>query len=263
MRAWVNSYSNVKQMTLGKTTFEMNKSEYSDKIRRIIANHRVGSRLIGEPAEFVLRSCRLTEQWAKLSGDPAVLVYLRNVELAGGRKVKMLSLERGATKQPIAKAKLIEALYPTKKTVATATAEEKHFNTIKSAMRNAVAMQLKRFRDSVKYPCVCCITGKSIRLGQKTDVDHIGMPFSEIADRFVASKGLKYSDITLVGPPSGKSFSDKQLWEEWTVFHLQHAKFAMVCASANRSKGSSGYETDAELYGSFKAKSSEELSLDF
>ena len=263
MWAWVNFYSHTKQMTPGKTTFSLNKSEYSDKIGRIISNHRVGSRLIGEPAEFVLRSCRLTEQWGKLSSDPAVLVYLRNVELAGGRKVKMLSLERGTTKQPIAKAKLVEALYPTKKTVTTATAEEKHFNSVKSAMRNAVAMQLKKFRDSVKYPCVCCITGKSIRLGQKTDIDHVGIPFSELADRFVSSKNLKYTDISLVGPPSGKSFSDKQLWEEWTMFHLQHAKFAMVCASANRSKGCGSYQTPVELYGSFKAKDSEDLSLDF
>ena len=250
-------------MTLGKTTFSLNKSEYSDKIGRIIANHRAGSRLIGEPAEFVLRSCRLTEQWGKLSGNPAVLVYLRNVELAGGRKVKMLSLERGATKQPVAKAKLVEALYPTKKTVATATAEEKHFSAVKAAMRNAVATQLKKFRNSVKYPCVCCITGKSIRLGQKTDIDHVGMPFSEIADRFVASKGLKYTDITLMGPPSGKSFRDKQLWGEWVAFHLQYARFAMVCASANRSKGCGEYQTPGDLIGSFAAETEEDLSLDF
>ena len=250
-------------MTLGKTTFEMNKSGYTEKLGRIITNHRVGSRIIGEPAEFVLRSCRLTEQWGKLGSSPDTLVYIRNIELAGGRKVKMLSLERGATKQPVAKAKLVEALYPTKKTVATATAEEKHFGAVKAAMRNAVAAQLKKFRNSVKYPCVCCITGKSIRLGQKTDIDHVGMPFSELADRFIASKNLRYADITLMGPPSGKSFRDKQLWKEWVAFHLQHARFALVCASANRSKGASGYETPTELYGSFAAETEEDLSLDF
>ena len=250
-------------MTLGKETFNLNKGEFSDKIGRIITNHRVGSRIIGEPAEFVLRSCRLTEQWGKLGSSPDTLVYIRNIELAGGRKVKMLSLERGATKQPVAKAKLVEALYPTKKTVATATAEEKHFGAVKAAMRNAVAAQLKKFRNSVKYPCVCCITGKSIRLGQKTDIDHVGMPFSELADRFIASKNLRYADITLMGPPSGKSFRDKQLWKEWVAFHLQHARFALVCASANRSKGCGSYQTPVELYGSFAAETEEDLSLDF
>jgi hypothetical protein len=211
----------------------------------------------------VLRSCKLTSQWGKLGAAPDALVYLRNVELAGGRKVKMLSLEVGGTRQPVSKAKLVEALYPTKKTAATATAEEKHFNAVKGAMRNATHYQLKAFRDAVKYPVVCCITGKSIRLGMKTDIDHVGMPFSEIADRFVASKGLKYTDITLMGPPSGKSFRDKQLWGEWVSFHLLHARFALVCSSANRQKGASGYETPIELYGSFSAETEEDLSLDF
>jgi hypothetical protein len=250
-------------MALGKETFNLNKGEFTDKIGRIITNHRVGSRIIGEPAEFVLRSCRLTEQWGRLGGSPDTLVYIRNVELAGGRKVKMLSLERGTTKQPIAKAKLIEALYPTKKTVATATAEEKHFSAVKAAMRNAVAMQLKKFRDSIKFPAVCHITGKSIRLGQKTDIDHINMPFSELADRFVASKNLKYTDVTLMGPPSGKSFRDKQLWGEWAAFHLQHARYALVHASANRSKGCGNYTTPPELLGSFAAEDPNDLSLDF
>jgi hypothetical protein len=250
-------------MTLGKTTFEMNKSGYTEKLGRIITNHRVGSRIIGEPAEFVLRSCRLTEQWGKLGSSPDTLVYIRNVELAGGRKVKMLSLERGATKQPVAKAKLIEALYPTKKTVATATAEEKHFYAVKSAMRNATHYQLKAFRDSIVFPCVCHITGKNIRLGMKADIDHIVMPFSELADRFVASKNLKYTDITLMGPPNNKSFRDKQLWGEWVQFHLQHARYALVHASANRSKGCGDYATPSELLGSFAAETSEDLALDF
>jgi len=250
-------------MTIGKNTFDLNKSQFFDKIGRIITNHRAGSRLVGEPAEFVLRSCRLTEQWSKLSSDTTTLVYLRNIELAGGRKVKMLSLERGTTKQPVAKAKLVEALYPTKKTATTATAEEKHFNAVKSSMRHAVSNQLKAFRDDVTFPCVCHITGKSIRLGQKTDTDHIGMPFSELADRFISSKCLRYSDVTLVGPPNNKSFRDKQLWAEWIQFHLQHARYALVHASANRSKGSDGYTTPEELYGSFAAEDPNDLSLDF
>ena len=250
-------------MTPGKDTFGLNKSEYSDKIGRIIANHRAGSRLIGEAAEFVLRSCRLTEQWVKLAGDPSVLVYLRNVDIAGGRKVKMLLLERGGTKQPVPKAKLVEALYPTKKTVATATAEEKHYNAVRNAMRNATHRQLKDFRDAVKLPCVCSVTGKSIRKGMKVDVDHAGMPFSELADRFVASKGLTYTDLTLVGPPTNKKFRDEALWKEWAAFHLEHARLALVCASANRSKGSNGYETPPGLYGSFAAETEDDLSLDF
>jgi hypothetical protein len=250
-------------MSIGRDTFDLNKTQFTEKLGRIIQNFRASSKLVGEPREFVLRCCKLTDQWQKLANDPEVVVYLRNVDTAGGRKVKMISLERGNTRQPVPKAKLVDALYPTKKIATTANPEEKHYNAVKGAMRLAIHYQLKAFRDSVNLPCVCSITGKHIRKGMKTDIDHCGMPFSEIADRFVVLKGITYSDITLMGPPTGKLFKDQKLWDEWIHFHMANAKYSLVCASANRSKGSSGYETPAELYGSFKSDDPDCLSLDF
>jgi hypothetical protein len=250
-------------MTIGKDTFALNKGEYTDKVGNIITNHRAGSKLIGEPRDFVLRSCRLTEKWLKLASDPEVQVYLRNVDLAGGRKVKMLSLERGSTRQPISKSKLVDALYPAKKIATTATPEEKHFNAVKASMRHAVSNQLKGFRDIQALPIDCYLTGKKIRRGMKTDVDHVGTPFSQLCDLFLSEKNLKYVDIALCGPPTAKRFKDVVLWEEWKGFHQERARFALVCASANRSKGNEGYTTPDELYGSFAAVDSESLSLDF
>ena len=241
----------------------LNKGEYAAKLGRIITNHRANSKIIGEAAEFVLRSCRLTDQWGKMGADPGTTVYLRNIDIAGGRKIKMLSLELGKTKQPVPKAKLVDALYPAKKIATQATPEEKHYGMVKSAMRQAVAMQLKAFRDSVQLPAVCYLTEKKIRPGHRTDVDHIGIPFSQIADQFVECKGLKYTDIVLKGPPTAKVFKDSTLWQEWVAYHLQHARFALVCASANRSKGSDGYKTNPDLLGSFAAEDPEDLSLDF
>jgi hypothetical protein len=250
-------------MTLGKDTFGLNKSEFNEKISRIIQNFRANSKLLGEPKDFVLRCCRLTERWAKLANDPDVVVYLRSIETAGNRKIKMISLERGASKQPVPKAKLVNELYPVKKIATTATPEEKHYNSVKSAMRNGVFYQLKAYRDTIELPIICSITGKKIRPGQRTDVDHIGMPFSEIADSFIQSHGLKYTDIVLKGPPTGKVFKDPVLWQQWVSYHLEHARFALVCASANRSKGASGYQTPEELIGSFAKESPEDLALDF
>lgn len=250
-------------MTLGKDTFGLNKSEFSTKISRIIENFRANSKLIGEPREFVLRCCRLTEKWGKLSNDPDVVVYLRNVDIAGGRKIKMISLERGTSKQPVPKAKLVDALYPTKRIATTATEEEKHYNAVKAAMRRGVNEQLKAFRDWVELPLTCSITGRQIRHGMRTDVDHVGITFSEIADCFLAEKGLKYTDITLKGPPTGKKFADGAMWEEWQEFHRVKARYSLVCSSANRSKGSDGYLTPEDLYGSFKSEDPESLSLDF
>jgi hypothetical protein len=250
-------------MTLGKQTFGLSKKDYSEKLGRVIQNHRVNTRLIGEPRELILRSCRLCSSWEKLSGDPDVLVYLRNVEIAGGRKVKMLSLERGETKQPVSKSKLIDALYPVKKIKTSATEEEKHYNAVKSSMRIAIAPQLQSFRKEACLPTVCYLTGKTLRKGHRTDVDHVGLSFSEIADKFVQQSGLKYSDIALVGPPTAKRFRDEELWNKWLYFHECLAKLTLVCASANRSKGAGDYTTPDALYGSFSRESPEDLALDF
>ena len=250
-------------MSIGKTTFNLNKGEYSEKLGRIINNHRANSRIIGEPREFILRSCRLTEQWLKLSNDPEVLVYLRNIDIAGGHKVKMLSLEVKTTKQPISKSKLVDALYPVKKIKTSATPEEKHYNAVKAAMRNAVLKQLKSFRALATMPTECYLTGKVLRKGNRTDVDHVGCSFAELADSFMVLNDLRYTDVALVGPPTGKKFKDSTLWLGWQDFHEERAEFALVCASANRRKGCGDYATPSELYGSFASENPESLSLDF
>lgn len=250
-------------MTLGKDTFGLTKTEFNEKIGRIIQNFRSNSKLIGEPKDFVLRCCKLTERWAKLANDPDVIVYLRSVDTAGNRKVKMISLERGTTRQPVPKAKLVDELYPVKRTARTASPEEKHYNAVKAAMRGGIYYQLKSYRDTVNLPIVCSLTGKKIRQGMRTDVDHIGMCFSEIADKFIESHGMKYSDIVLKGPPTGKVFKNEELWKQWVAFHLEHARFSLVCASGNRSKGSDGYTTNPDLVGSFAKTSPEDLALDF
>ena len=194
-------------MTIGKDTFGISKTEFSQKFGKIVQNFRANSRVIGEPREFILRACKLTEQWGKMAGDPEVVVYLRNLDIAGGRKVKMVSLERGSTKQPVPKQKLLDALYPPKKIATTATPEEKHYNAVKAAMRGGIVYQLKAFRDSCSLPCVCYLSGKQIRPGMKTDIDHIGMTFSEICDEFIREKCLNYSRILLKGPPTAKVLS--------------------------------------------------------
>jgi hypothetical protein len=250
-------------MSIGKDTFNLNKTEFSEKLSRIIKNFRAGSKLIGEPRDFVLRCCKLTERWGKLANDENVLIYLRNVETAGGRRVKMIALERGGTSQPVPKAQLVSALYPTKRIATSASPEEKHYNAVKASMRFAVTYQLKAFRDSCRLPIICHITGKKIIPGARADVDHVGKTFSELCDDFIREKCLNYSLIILKGPPTAKVFTDKALWEQWVAYHLQHARFALALASGNRSKGSDGYKTDANLIGSFKSDDPDSLSLDF
>lgn len=255
--------SPVETMTIGKQTFDLTRKDYSEKLSRIISNHRVNAKLIGEPKEFVLRSCRLHQTWAKLAADPDTEVYLRNLEIAMGRKVKLISLECKGSKQPVPKAKLVDALYPPKKIKTSASVEETHYNKVKAAMRQGIKYQLNEFRNSVKLPTFCFLSGRELRKSAKTDVDHSGLSFSQIADSFLEFKGLVYTDITLEGPPTAKRFKDKRLWEEWIEYHGEVARLELVCASANRSKGAGDYETPSKLYGSFAKSSPEDIALDF
>lgn len=250
-------------MTTGSDTFGLTRKDFSEKVTRIIANHRANSKLVGEPREFLLRACRLSTQWVKLASDAEIAVYLRNIDIAAGRRIKMIVLERGESKQPVPKAKLIDSLYPPKKISTSASPEEKHYLAVKAAMRLAVKAQLKAFRDSVVLPTYCELTGRKILPGQKTDVDHIGCSFSEIADGFLIEKGLQYTDIVLKGPPTAKAFKDGKLWSEWIAYHLCRADYALVCASANRSKGCGDYRTPEILIGSFSKEDPEDLALDF
>lgn len=250
-------------MTIGKLTFDLTRKDYSEKLSRIIGNHPVNSRIIGEPRDFILRSCRLHQTWNKLASDPETQVYLRNIEIAVGRKVKLISLECKGSKQPVSKSKLVDALYPPKKIKTSASVEETHYNMVKVAMRNGIKSQLSEFRSSVKLPTFCFLSGRELRRGSKADVDHTGMSFSEIADSFLSENGLVYTDISLEGPPTAKRFRDKELWEEWQAYHLAKANLSLVCASANRSKGAGDYETPEHLYGSFAKAGPEDMALDF
>ena len=250
-------------MTLGKETLGLNKTEFTQRVGRIIDNNRANSRLIGEPRDFILRVCRLAARWEKLALKTDTQVYLRYIDMAGGRRVKMISLEGGGSKQPVPKAKLVEALYPTKKIATTATLEEKHFNAVKAAMRRGVDYQLKEYKSLMQYPIECHITGRRLIRGTRVDVDHIHKPFAQLADEFVAENMMTYAEIILTGPPTAKKFKDDILWDAWKEYHRKHARFAIVCASANRSKGAAGYATPVELIGSFKPSAEDEIDLDF
>lgn len=248
---------------LGKQTFGLTKKDFDEKISRIVNNHRVNSRIIGEPKEFILRSCRLNPTWAKISSDPEAEVYLRNIDIAGGRKVKMISLEKGFSKQPVSKAKILDFLYPPRKIKTSATPEERHFNSVKAAMRGGIVDQLKEYRESISLPTTCYISGKELRRGNRMDVDHVGTSFAEISDSFIADRGMVYTDIILMGPPTAKRFKDSSLWKDWQEYHRNKAILSLVCSSANRSKGAGDYETPQHLYGSFESKSPEEIDLNF
>ena len=253
----------VATMSVGKEVFEIGKGDFSDKFSRIINAHRAGSKLIGQPRDFVITACRLASKFSRIANEDGVEVRLENYP-CGPRKVKMVVLRRqDGLKQPVPKNQLIDQLYPPRVTKRSPNPERKHISSVRAAMRQLVDSQLRAYRKALQYPLECHVTGKQLRPGMRVDIDHLGRPFVQIADEWVASLDMTYCDFALQGPPNLKRFKEQKYNDAWTMFHKENARLIATCATANRSKGASGYETPTMLIGSFEKKDEDEIALDF
>tara|TARA_R110001592_G_scaffold129936_2_gene342766 strand:- start:2290 stop:3042 length:753 start_codon:yes stop_codon:yes gene_type:complete len=249
---------NVAQEALG-----LNKGEFGKKLGNIVDAHRVGSKLIGKPRDFVLTACRLTTRFAKVANEPNVEARVKNIK-AGPRNVKVIVLKReDGFEQPVPRGQLVDQLYPPRKTVRHAKPEKKHAQSVRSAMRTAVDSQLRDYRKTLVYPVTCHHTERIIRRGSRVDIDHIYKPFVQLCDEFVASQNLTYCEVPLVGPPNMKRFKDSTLWRAWQLFHECHARLAPSLPKANRSAGSGTYEASEALIGSFAKLDNEDIDMDF
>ena len=250
-------------MSIAKETLNLNKGEFSKKISNIIESHRTGSKIIGKPKDFVLTACRLSDRWSKMANEGEVQVRLRNLKI-GPRKVKCLHLCReDGFEQPVPKGQLVDQLYPVKKIKTSASPEKKHALAVRSAMRAAVDCQLRSYRKVVSFPLECFHTQRQIRKGMTWDVDHIGKPFVQLCDEWVALQELTYLDLTLVGPPNLKKFKDPKLQKHLVLWHETHATFAPSLPKANRAAGSGEYQASEALLGSLKKEDPDDVDLDF
>ena len=250
-------------MTIAKETLGLNKGEFGEKFARVVQMHRVNSKLLGKPRDFVLLACRLTDRWSKMANDPTVEVRIKNVK-TGPRQVKMVVLVRpDGREQPVGKGQITDLLYPPRKTVNHASIEKKHAMKVRGAMRTCVDYQLRDYRRTLKYPVECYHTQRQIRRGMRLDIDHIVKPFVQLCDEFIEMKGLKYTDIAIVGPPNRKRFKDSELQGAWVLFHEMHARLAPSSPKANRSAGSGEYQASEALLGSFSTEDPDDIAMDF
>jgi hypothetical protein len=250
-------------MTVAKTALGLGKGEFQKKLGNIVDTHRVGTKLIGKPRDFVLTACRLSDRFSKVANEPGIEVRVRNMK-AGPRQVKVIMLKReDGFEQPVPRGQLVDQLYPPRKTVKHANPEKKHAMAVRGAMRSAVDIQMKDYRKTLQYPLTCYHTEKMIRRGMRMDVDHIVKPFVQLCDEFIEANDLTYCDVPLIGPPNLKRFKDTVLWRAWQLYHECHARLAPSLPKANRGAGSGTYEASEALIGSFAKKDGEDLDIDF
>lgn len=249
-------------MAIGKEALGLTKGDFSKKLSRIVDVHRVNSKVIGKPKDFVLTACRLTGKFAEVANRPDVELRVLNWE-AGKRQVKMLVMSQGGKRYPVPKGQLVDQLYPARKTVKHAPPEKKHAQAVRAAMRNAIGGQIQSYRKTLKYPLTCAKSEREIRLGMRVDIDHINKPFVQLCDEFMEDNGLTYCEIKLCGPPSRKRFADNQLMGQWFTYHDINARLAPCLARANRSAGSGEYEAKESLIGTFEGDAGDDVALDW
>jgi hypothetical protein len=250
-------------MTIGKETFGLTKGEFSKKLSRIVETHRSGSKLIGQPRDFIITAARLAEKFSTVANEPETEIRVK-LWPCGPRRVKMAVMQRSNGKEyPLPKNQLIDQLYPPKQTVRTPNPERKHISSVRAAMRQLVDSQLRAYRKTLQYPLECHVTGKQLRPGMRVDIDHLGKPFVQLADEWVNSLDLTYCDLAICGPPNLKKFKEARYNDAWKIFHEDYARLIAVCAAANRSKGSGDYATPPEVIGSFEKKTENEIDLEF
>jgi len=241
----------------------LTKKDYTEKLSRIISSYRSGTKVIGEARNFILTSLQLSDKYLKISERPDLEIYIKNWQ-CGPRKVKMIVVKQESGKEiPISKQKLVDSIYPPKPRSNRSSLEKQYSLKVRAMMRQLVDYQLREYRKSLRFPNECWETKRQILASTKIDIDHISKPFMQIADEWLDSMNLTYSEVEMIGPPNLKKFKQPELNYLWKEFHQENARLAPVLSSVNRSKGSRGYETLDHLLGSFKPSSPEEIDLDF
>jgi hypothetical protein len=224
----------------------MNKTETGKKYSQILTHFFVGKEVTGESREFLLGLLFQTSRYGLKAQQPGVKLMVRMVEVAQGRRVRMFCLEGDSltnpgkfSQIPVSKSKVIDEVFP-KRVPADKT--KLKVSQVRQALRIAVEDQIRDFRRSVKFPCLCMETGKFLKKSDHTHVDHTGIPFVQLVEDWMTLNDLYYTKLPLVGPPTAKRLLDPELTPSWQNYHREFATLALVDASANMSKGASNWK---------------------
>lgn len=98
-----------------------------------------------------------------------------------------------------------------------------HRDKVLCAMRNAVKDQMYQFRDSINLFWTCEIC-KTVSSNQEFEIDHYPKSFLEIANQWLQSHQLDFSDIEANGVDDfqiGDFFIDKSLESKWSEYHRE------------------------------------------
>lgn len=105
-----------------------------------------------------------------------------------------------------------------------------------SAMRLAVSPQTQAFKDKSGIKCEIC--EKEERSRVLRHVDHFPLSFQELSNNFLASETdlpVDFADCPKSNAAMFK-YDDKEFAARWVSYHLEHARYRMLCVSCNTTR---------------------------
>lgn len=112
------------------------------------------------------------------------------------------------------------------------------YGKVCEALRFSVRSQLIVFRETLKIPAKCAISGKDIVHRRDLHIDH-KIPFWRLLQDFAEIQQVDLSQLDTMGSGETLALVNSDVTRAFEAFHLAHAKLQPSCKDANGQKGGS------------------------
>lgn len=112
------------------------------------------------------------------------------------------------------------------------------YGKVCEALRFSVRSQLIAFRETLKMPAKCAISGRDIVHRSDLHIDH-KVPFWRLLQAFSDINQIDLSVLGTMGNGERLALADQEITKAFEAFHMAYAELQPSCKAANRQKGGS------------------------
>lgn len=219
----------------------------------ILKKYPCNAEVLGEDRQALLDILLQSDLYRTKASRENVKLEIKMLMFGGRRKHKYLVLSESGKELVVSKGKLLYSIVPYKGELT-----QLHRNAVLVVMRKLIEEQIYEFKEKRREQIMqlakdgklaeardllhCPLSGRLLSTCKHgTAVDHI-KPFLQLAEEWLISKGLTFSDVLLGGGGISRYIKDEELAKDWQAYHKEHATLQVVCKSANSSKGAGDYK---------------------
>lgn len=213
---------------------QYNKTSFGKKWSEIVASYEPGLRVSEADARFLADCCGRIDRYARIMARGKVGFRIVNKSFNGKRvKGVVLITPNSSHEVWVSKGNVVQMLFP--RHALPDPGKENRRNVLR-ALRSIVEPQIRQYRARVRSskPVKSSVTGKPI-LGPY-HVDHV-YPFSKLVEEWCRDNGYDLETLAVKCRGATCKLSSVEIAEDWFNYHMLNAKFQVLDASENLSKG--------------------------